>query len=97
MQQMFKIVTKKKPLQLQETSNWKELRINWVSTRVQSSTHSTESQLLCEVSAESDSNDSVWRLTPTETEALLLNGKERGMFEKYLLVKLGNNGAACTV
>lgn len=60
-------------------------------------THTVESELLCEVSAESDSNDSVWRLTPGETESLLLNGKERGRFEKYLLVKLGNNGATRTV
>lgn len=65
----------------------------WLLCR-QKHTHPAESEQRCEVSAQSDSNDSVWRLTPRET---LLNGKERGRFEKYLLVKLGNNGATRTV
>lgn len=75
---------------------WVELKKKsqfWLLCR-QKHTHTAESEQRCEVSAESDSNDSVWRLTPRET---LLNGKERGRFEKYLLVKLGNNGATRTV
>lgn len=75
---------------------WEELKKNSQFRLSCGHTHTrtVESELHCEVSAESDSNDSVWRLTPRET---LLNGKERGRFEKYLLVKLGNNGATRTV
>lgn len=57
-------------------------------------THTHWSELLCEVSPESDSNDSVWRLTPAGTP---LHSQEKALFEKYLLVKLGNNGATRTL
>lgn len=57
-------------------------------TRVHAQT--LQSELLWEVLPESDSNDSVWRLTPAGTP---LHGEQRAAFEKYLLVKLGNNGA----